>query len=125
MTTALPAWFSAPPATARGIPFWSWNAELDRDRLLRQLEAFRAIGYGGVHVHSRTGLATDYLGPEFLGHVAACVERARQLGLQLWLYDEDRWPSGYAGGLVTADPRHRQHSLLLTTRPPPPRASTP
>ena len=21
-----------------------------------------------------------------------------------WLYDEDRWPSGYAGGLVTKRP---------------------
>jgi len=34
-----------------------------------------------------------------------------------WLYDEDRWPSGYAGGLITRDPACRERYLLFTPRP--------
>ncbi|MDR0589451.1 MAG: hypothetical protein LBG25_02780, partial [Spirochaetaceae bacterium] len=34
-----------------------------------------------------------------------------------WLYDEDRWPSGAAGGLVTRQKQYRVRHLLLTRRP--------
>lgn len=69
---------------------------------------------GGFHIHVRVGLDTEYLGSEFMDCVKACVEKARREGLLVWLYDEDRWPSGAAGGLVTQDPRFRQRLLLFT-----------
>src|SRR5262249_36173376 len=50
-------------------------------------------------------------------HVQACAEQARSLGMLVWLYDEDRWPSGFAGGLVTRDVRFRAKHLLFTPRP--------
>ncbi|UKI30456.1 MAG: hypothetical protein L6W00_21240 [Lentisphaeria bacterium] len=59
---------------------------------------FPAHGDGGFHMHARTGLATPYLGPEFMARVRDCVREARNSGMLAWLYDEDRWPSGAAGG---------------------------
>ena len=112
-----PQLFREPTAEYRGAPFWSWNAKLDRDRLFAQLEALKAMGMGGFHIHCRTGLATPYLGEEFMGHVRACVEKARDDGMLAWLYDEDRWPSGSAGGLVTRDVQHRAKHLLVTPTP--------
>ncbi len=106
--------FANPPARLRGIPFWCWNNRLDRDKLFRQLEAFTQMGFGGVVIHARTGLETEYLGLEFLETVRACVARAETLGLAVWLYDEDRWPSGFAGGKVTSDPAFRSRYLLFT-----------
>lgn len=120
-----PALFAAPTSEFRGAPFWSWNCQLDRARLFRQIEALKAMGMGGFHMHARVGLATEYLGEEFLGHVRACVEKARQEGMLAWLYDEDRWPSGFAGGLVTRDERHRAKHLLLTTKQEPDRGQAP
>ena len=35
--------------------------------------------------------------------------------MQAWLYDEDRWPSGSAGGQVTKNPAYRKRSLQQTT----------
>ena len=35
-----------------------------------------------------------------------------------WLYDEDRWPSGAAGGLVTKDHRYRQRFLVFSREKP-------
>ena len=32
--------------------------------------------------------------------VRAAVDAAQQNGVKAWLYDEDRWPSGAAGGIV-------------------------
>jgi len=69
------------------------------------------MGMGGFFMHSRTGLATEYMGPGWLHAIEACAERAEKFGLEAWLYDEDRWPSGAAGGLVTKDPRFRMRYL--------------
>jgi hypothetical protein len=33
--------------------------------------------------------------------------------MEAWLYDEDRWPSGAAGGLVTKHRKHRARELML------------
>jgi hypothetical protein len=65
-------------------------------------------------MHSRVGLATPYLKDEWFQCVEACAEEAKAQGMLAWMYDEDRWPSGAAGGLVTRDPRWRRRSLVLS-----------
>ena len=62
-------------------------------------------------MHSRIGLKTRYIGNEWFDRVRDCVDEAKKTGLETWLYDEDRWPSGAAGGLVTRDPRYRSRLL--------------
>ncbi len=88
------AWF-------RGAPFWSWNDRLIPEELRRQIREFHQQGIGGFFMHARIGLDTVYLSEEWMQAVAACVDEAKQLGMLAWLYDEDKWPSGFAGGLVS------------------------
>lgn len=109
--------FRSPSSVHRGVPFWSWNNKLDRDQLFRQIDQFREMGFGGVNIHARTGLDTEYLGEEFMSIVKACTDRLAELGMKSWLYDEDRWPSGFAGGIVTRDVKHRAQHLLFTPTP--------
>lgn len=120
----IPTWnpelMADPPAIFRGAPFWSWNGKLDRDRLFRQLQTYRQMGIGGATIHVRTGLTTPYLGDEFMEFVKSSVEEADRLGMLTWLYDEDRWPSGSAGGLVTVNHDLRCRQLLMTCRRPEP-----
>ena len=66
-------------------------------------------------MHARTGLSTTYLGEEFMSLVHTCVNKAKAEKMLAYLYDEDRWPSGSAGGLITKEPQYRQRKLLLTT----------
>ncbi|MCJ7544380.1 MAG: hypothetical protein MUP47_07430 [Phycisphaerae bacterium] len=106
---------TCPPSAYRGAPFWAWNGRLDPRELRRQVRLMHAMGLGGFFMHSRQCLATPYLSREWMDCVAACVAEARALGMNAWLYDEDRWPSGAAGGLVTRDPRWRQRFLHMTT----------
>lgn len=83
---------------------------------LAQLDRLKEMGFGGACIHARTGLDTEYLGPEFMSLVQASLQRAEKNGTYILLYDEDRWPSGFAGGLVTRDPQYRERRLLWTTR---------
>lgn len=108
------ALFQAPTSEYRGTPFWSWNCRLDKGLLGRQIQVLKEMGFGGFHMHSRTGMATPYLSDGFMELVKFCTDRAREEKMLAWLYDEDRWPSGFAGGLVTKDPTFRQRYLLFT-----------
>ena len=108
------ALFKAPTGEYRGTPFWAWNSELTKDELERQIDVFREMGLGGFHMHVRTGLKNQYLSDEYMQLVKACVAKAKQNGMLAYLYDEDRWPSGAAGGLVTKDERYRARCLLFT-----------
>ena len=64
------------------------------------MEEMKKQGYGGFFMHSRVGLVTEYLSDRWMQLIGACVEKAQELGMEAWLYDEDKWPSGYAGGIV-------------------------
>ena len=106
--------FSSPPNVFRGAPFWAWNGELDKEELIRQIDCFQRMGFGGFFMHSRAGLATEYLGNAFMDCVKMCVEYAKQKDMKAYLYDEDRWPSGAAGGFVTKEKKYRQKRLILS-----------
>ena len=108
--------FRDPTAEYRGAPFWSWNDELNEEECVRQAHIFREMGFGGYHMHPRIGLATPYLGEKFMSCVRACVDDAKKAGMLAWLYDEDRYPSGFAGGFVTKDGRFRRRGLVFTTK---------
>ena len=72
-------------------------------------------GLGGFFMHNRIGLVTPYMGKRWIECIGATVDEARELGMKAWLYDEDRWPSGFGGGLVVkSDPDFGAKYLELT-----------
>lgn len=90
-----------PPKEYRSAPFWGWNDRLQKENLGEQIEGFKKAGMGGFFIHSREGLETEYLSTEWMEDVKFCVDKARENDLELWIYDEDKWPSGAAGGKVS------------------------
>lgn len=92
--------FLNPPAEFRSAPFWALNDKLDTTELIKQIHDFKNAGYGGFFLHSRTGLLTEYMGKEWWDAMDAAVRTSKQIGLKTWFYDEDKWPSGFAGGKV-------------------------
>jgi len=106
--------FKNPGPAWRGKPFWSWNGELKKEELIRQVHVLKEMGFGGFFMHSRSGLATEYLGDEWFELTNAVADEAEKVGMEAWLYDEDRWPSGSAGGMVTVDPQYRMKSIWIT-----------
>ena len=45
--------FKNPGSEYRGAPFWSWNCQLSEEELLRQIEIFKEMGFGGYHTRIR------------------------------------------------------------------------
>ncbi len=108
--------FENPTSEYRGAPFWAWNCKVTPDLITRQIGYLKEMGFGGYHIHSRTGMDVPYLSDEFMSLIRHCADEAKRTHTLAWLYDEDRWPSGAAGGLVTKTPRYRQRFLRITLR---------
>jgi hypothetical protein len=99
---ALAAAFADPPAANRSMPLWVWNDQLQWPRLREQLAQFKAQGMGGVFIHPRPGLMTEYLGADWFRLWRLSVEEGKRLGIEVNIYDENSYPSGFSGGHVPA-----------------------
>ncbi len=95
----------------QGIPFWSWNNALDEEKLVKQIEEMHAVGIGGFIMHARTGLKDEYLGEKWFSCIEACLDKAKELGMNAWVYDENGWPSGFVGGKLLEVEEYRAQFL--------------
>jgi len=82
------------------MPFWFWNDDMDPDEIRRQIREMADRGIGGFFIHARMGRVTPYMSESWFECVKAAIDEARGHGMQAWIYDEDNWPSGYAGGAI-------------------------
>jgi hypothetical protein len=60
------------------------------------------------------GLPYEFLDDSYMDAVEAALREARAAGLKVWIWDDWIFPSGYGGGLVTADPQYRARRLYLS-----------
>ncbi|MBR6909475.1 MAG: hypothetical protein IKN35_04225, partial [Lachnospiraceae bacterium] len=106
--------FENPGPEYRGTPFWAWNTKMTKEKVKFMTEVLKDMGMGGAHLHSRIGMNNVYLSEEFMDLIKTAHEEFKEKGMLTWLYDEDKWPSGYAGGYVTKDHRFRERFLVFS-----------
>ena len=92
--------FNMVSARYRSAPFWVWNYKVTKPEIDRMLSEFKENGFGAVFVHPRYGMVTEYLSDEWFDLYSYTIEQGEKLGLDIWLYDENAYPSGFAGGLL-------------------------
>lgn len=91
------------------IETWEENrAVLDRDGIDRRLERLTELGVGGIVAN--VGFENYLQSAEQWDIFRYGVNKAAELGLVLWLYDEKGYPSGTTGGIVTR--AHPEYAAL-------------
>jgi len=78
-----------PKAEFRTAPLWDWNDIINEEDIAFQLEQFKKGGLGGVFIHPRPGLVTEYLSDEWNSLFRFTVEKGKELGMFVWIYDEN------------------------------------
>ena len=94
--------FKEPSTEYRPAPLWTWNDEMTREQIDFQLTEMYEHGFGGVFVHPRPGLVTEYLSDEWFEMWGYALKKAKELGMKISIYDENSYPSGFAGGHVSS-----------------------
>ena len=95
--------FKNPAAEFRTAPLSVWNSKITFSEIERTIKELKDAGFGGVFVHPRPGLITEYLSEEWNTLFKHAVDFGKANGMKVWIYDENSYPSGFAGGHVPAE----------------------
>lgn len=99
----LSAQFKEPAREYTTAPFFVWNAEITKEEIDNYLNDFKKAGSSQVFIHPRPGLVTEYLSDKWFELFKHAVEKGKELGMNVWIYDENSYPSGFGGGHVPAE----------------------
>jgi len=113
------------PAKENGIVYaWTWNAPITKEVIDSQLEQFAQAGIEGIYIlpepidfrpeRIRTFLFPEYLSDAYMELVKYAMEKAKSVGMTLWLYDEGGWPSGGACGKTARQNPKAIETVLLS-----------
>jgi len=119
----LRAAFAKPPRIYSTAPLWVWNDLLTEEQIRQTLRDLAGQQVKQVFVHPRPGLMTPYLSEQWFGLWKAALREAERLDMNIWIYDENSYPSGFAGGLVPElMPESRGRGVVFNwvEKPPPP-----
>jgi len=113
--------FADPPREFASGPLWVWNDRLTEEQIRSTMRDFAGQKVMQVFVHPRPGLMTPYLSDEWFRLWKTALDEARRLDMNVWIYDENSYPSGFAGGFVPdAMPESRGRGLALEEKSAPP-----
>lgn len=94
------------PSKEFGImPFWFWNGEMSYEEIEYQLKEYKDKGCPGLYIHARFGVREElgYMNDAWMDRVDFTIQKAQEIGLQIWVYDEYNWPSGTCGQTLMED----------------------
>ena len=93
--------FLHPPIHYRTRPLWFWNDRPTKENISEIMENSKELSmYGGVGILAYDACGLQYMSEEYLDAYRIALEKAKELGLKICLYDEWWFPSGGAGGLL-------------------------
>ena len=113
-STTAKALFKNPSRDFSTGPLWVWNDLLTEHQIRETLQDLARQKVKQVWVHPRPGLMTPYLSEDWFRLWKVSLEEARRLDMNVWIYDENSYPSGFAGGFVPrAMPESRGRGLTF------------
>ena len=113
--------FKHPPRAYSTAPLWVWNDDLTERQVRQTLRDLASQQVRQAFVHPRPGLMTPYLSGDWFRLWKIALDEAAKLDMNIWIYDENSYPSGFAGGWVPENmpvSRGRGLQLSVATEPP-------
>ena len=119
--------FRSPDVFRSPVYVWVWNDVCTHETIDNQLAEMQNLGIRAFYILPEpknfrpdsmpTDLTPEYLSDEFFELCAYSVQKANELGMLCWLYDEGGWPSGGACGKVLNDhPEYAKETLEANER---------
>lgn len=97
---------------------WGWNGPMSGEVITRDLDTLHARGFRVATIEA--GYRMDnapYLSDGWFKLVRFAAEQAQARGMRLWIIDEGKYPSGFAGGLFSAQrPDLRMQGIALAEK---------
>src|SRR5512145_1839873 len=105
--------FAQPPAEHGITLWWEWDGPLNDSVIIRDLDKIKSFGYQAVMIEAGYGMMHPYLSEGWFNLVKFAVEQAKLRNMKVWIEDEGKYPSGFAGGKFSTErPDLRMQALM-------------
>jgi hypothetical protein len=109
--------FRTPSPEYGMILWWGWDGPVTEAVIIRDLDFIQSRGFSCVMIEAGYGMSAPYLSPGWFQLIRIAVEQARQRGMRVWVEDEGKYPSGFAGGKFSTErPDLRMQGLVVAER---------
>jgi len=117
---SLASHFVKPPAEYASWVIWGWEGPMTQEVIARDLDSFKVKGVRAVSIEAGYGMENaPYLSDGWFELIRFAAEHAQKLGMKIWLIDEGKYPSGFAGGKFSQErPDLRMQGLSVAERRP-------
>ena len=116
-TREIAANFKSPPPEYGMILWWGWDGPMTDTVIKRDLDRIKAMGFSGVMIEAGYGMTAKYLSSEWFSLVKIAIQEAKLRGMRVWIEDEGKYPSGFAGGKFSTErPDLKMQGLVITER---------
>jgi hypothetical protein len=106
--------FASPPVEFASHVIWGWEGAMDTESIRRDLDSMYQRGFRSVIFEAGYNLPFEYLSEKWFRTIASAVQEAKKRGMKVWIIDEGKYPSGFAGGKFTRErPDLRMQALVV------------
>ncbi|MEJ6982194.1 glycosyl hydrolase [Pedobacter sp. P351] len=105
-----------PPEYAHTLT-WGWDGPVGRESIIKDLDAIQGQGLKVVTIEAGYKMVNPYLSSGWFETVKIAVEEAKKRNMRVWIIDEGKYPSGFAGGKFSLEkPELRMQGLVVARR---------
>jgi len=109
--------FATPPTQYAQTLTYGLEGPINRDNISRDLDEMYKQGIRAVSIEGGYGMPQPYLSPGYFENVKIIVEELKKRNMHLWIIDEGKYPSGFAGGLISQkSPELRMQGIVVSKR---------
>ena len=106
--------FVNPPAGYCTLAIWGWEGPVTKEVIQHDLDAIYQKGFRTVNIEAGYHLPYAYLSPKWFEMVRTAVLEAKKRGMKVWIINEGKYPSGFAGGKFSQErPDLRMQALVV------------
>ena len=109
--------FVNPPVEYGMTFYWGWDGNVTPEVIARDLDDFSRSNVRVVTLEPGYGMLYPYLSEGWFQSVKTAVQLAKERNMRVWLVDEGKYPSGFAGGKFSQEkPDLRMQALVVAER---------
>jgi len=109
--------FKNPPSQYSSTVTWGWDGNMTREVISRDLDKLYGFGFRAVTIEAGYNMADKYLSEAWFQSIKVAVEEAKKRGMYIWIIDEGKYPSGFAGGKFSQEhPELCMQALTIAAR---------
>ncbi|MCX6238029.1 MAG: glycosyl hydrolase [Bacteroidia bacterium] len=113
----LAAGFKTPDSSFGPSILWGWDGPMTKEVIIRDLDRFKSLNIRSLNIEAGYDLPFPYLSDGYFDLIKFGVEQAKLRGMVIWMIDECKYPSGFAGGKFSKErPDLRMQGLDIYKR---------